>query len=249
MAGISITIVEDEFTIAEDIRSLLLDQGYSVNGVFERAEDALPDLLNKPPDLLLADIRLAGKQTGIQLVESVKKHFSLPIIYITASSDAETYAKAKLTLPNAFLVKPFTHSNLLAAIDLALFNFSNQTVPDRIVKAANEERTYDTYIHKCLFIRSNGRHKKICPENILFIEAAGSYVHIQADSDRYTLAQNLNSFITKTPLTNLVRVHRSYVVNINKVESFDDNSLYIKAHKLPISETYKGDFLEKIHCI
>ncbi|MEQ8424651.1 MAG: response regulator transcription factor [Cyclobacteriaceae bacterium] len=249
MAQICISIVEDEFTISEDIRSLLLDQGYNVNSTFASAEEAQPQLLNNPPDLLLADIRLSGTMTGIQLVGSLKKKFSLPVVYITASSDPETYAKAKATMPNAFLIKPFTHSNLLTAIDLALANFSLGKVPDQIDKPMPGERPYEAYIHKCLFIRSNGKHKKICSENIHFVEAAGSYVHIQTDGDRFTLAQNLNNFLKKTPLDNVLRVHRSYVININKVDSFDDSWLFIKNHKIPISDTYKSEFLARIHCL
>lgn len=248
MTAISIAIVEDEFLIAEDIRSLLSDHAYKIIGPFVSAEDALPAMLSEPPDLLLADIRLTGKMTGIELVEKLKLNFPLPVIYITANSDSETYAKAKLTFPNAFLVKPFTHSNLLAAMDLALFNYSQNKVPDRIGRQ-HPCGEYQAYIHKCLFIRVNGRHKKICPDNILFVEASGSYVNVQTDKDRYVLSQNLNTFISKTPLDCLVRVHRSYIVNVDKVDSFDDSSLMIMNHKLPISETYKGEFLSKVHCL
>ncbi len=249
MAPISITIVEDEFMIAEDIKSLLLDHEYQLIDVFSKAEDALPSILGNPPDLLLVDIRLSGKMSGIELVKNVKLKFSIPVIYITANSDTDTYTKAKLTSPNAFLIKPFTHSNLLAAVDLALYNFAQNRTPDHISRSVDGEQPYSTYINKCLFIRVNGKHKKVCSENILFVEANGSYVSVQTDAERYVLSQNLNNFLIKTPLRQLVRIHRSYVINIDRVDSFDESSVLVLNHKLPISETYRAEFLSKIHCL
>lgn len=196
-----LVIVEDEFVIAEDIRSLLHEHGYEVIGLFDSAEEALPFIIENLPDLILVDIRLAGTMTGIQLVEEVKAKLSLPVIYLTANSEKETYNKARATKPNAFLVKPFTAANLLASIDLAIYNFSNNAGPDSIERNETAKVQYEAIIHRCLFIKCNGRHTKLNADDILFVEGAGSYVHIQTTSDRFTLTQNLSKFLKKTPLT------------------------------------------------
>ncbi|MGE0587368.1 MAG: response regulator [Cyclobacteriaceae bacterium] len=246
---IDVAIVEDEFAIAQDISAFLTDHGYRVMGIYESGEDAFKELSAHPPDLLLVDIRLAGAMTGIALVERIKEMYEIPVIYITANSDRETYMKAKATLPNAFLVKPFTHSNLLVAVDLSLFNFSRRHVPEGISRNESIDSSYETLIHKNLFVRANGKHEKISSEEILFVKASGSYVHIQTSRNNYVLSQNLNSFLIKINLRELVRIHRSYAVNISNVESFDDTSLVISGHQLPISESYRQEFLSRIQLL
>jgi len=249
MEKIKITIIEDEFVIAEDIADLLHINSYQVVDKFDRAESALDSILQSRPDLLLVDIQLAGSMNGIDLVREVKTKMNLPVIYITANSEKVTYEKAKATRPNAFLVKPFTPANLLAAIDLALVNYSNEQVPAQIERPLAQNLSYETFIHNCLFIRANGGHQKICADSILFVEASGSYVHVQTDKERFTLSQNLITFFNKYPTDNLARVHRSFLVNISRIDSFKESWIFIGNHKLPISDSYRESFLKRIHCI
>jgi DNA-binding LytR/AlgR family response regulator len=247
---IKIVIIEDEFVIAEDIRTQLDEAGYEVMSMFDTAEAALPFIINTTPDIILVDINLQGKMDGIQMVEQIQREVNLPIAFITANSDAATYDRARKTHPHAFLVKPFTTSNLLAAVDLALYHFSMESTPTVIERVVDKAHPDDQFIvNQCLFVRANGKHKKICNNDLLFIEAAGSYVHIQTRTERHTLSQNLTHFQKKTPLPNLVRIHRSYIVNVDHVDSFEDSYVFIQNHKLPLSENFKSDFLGRIHCL
>jgi DNA-binding LytR/AlgR family response regulator len=246
---IRIAIIEDEFVIAEDIHARLEQVGYEVMGIFDREETALPAILENPPDLLLVDIQLSTKSDGVNLVKHVHEQKSIPVVYITANSDQATYERARSTAPQAFLVKPFTPANLLASIDLALFNFAEKKSVDAIERHAAVVTAEEFVINSCLFIRVNGRFKKIKSEDILFAEASGSYTNIQTVEHRYTVAQNLSQFERKADLLNLIRIHRSYVVNINKVDSFEDSNIYIQNHKLPLSETYRSEFFSKIKLV
>lgn len=247
MEKIKVLIIEDEFVIAEDIQTHLELSGYEVLTVFDSAEKALPTILQNVPDILLVDIQLAGTMDGISLVQEVQSKLSLPIIYITANSDVVTYERAKNTRPHAFLVKPFSPANLLSAVDLALHHFSTQTSAETIERpVAKEYATQPFEVNGCLFIRTNGRYKKVCCSDMLFIEAAGSYVHVQTRQERFTLAQNLSHFQRKTSLPNLMRIHRSYVVNMNQIDSFEDSFVYINNHKLPLSENFRDEFMSKV---
>ncbi|MFZ1809358.1 MAG: LytTR family transcriptional regulator DNA-binding domain-containing protein [Cyclobacteriaceae bacterium] len=249
MNRIKLVILEDEFIVAEDIKAHLTENGYEVMRIFDNAEDAELYILNNPPDLLLADVQLTGIMTGIELVKKLKQFLTLPVIYITANSDPKTYLDAKVTSPNAFLVKPFTPPNLLTSIDLALYNFSREETPLQIERSKEVLVDFEATIHRCLFIKSKGRYKKICPNDILFVEAAGSYVNVQTLEERFTLTQNLGNFLKKNPMGNILRVHRSYLVNVAKVDSFDESFLFIDGHKLPISESYKEEFMSRVHCL
>lgn len=250
MEKVRIVIIEDEFPIAEDMLTQLERQGYSVTDVFASAEKALPALQQRMPDILLVDINLLGEMDGIQLVEKLQKKVKFPLVYITANSDQYTYQKARKTNPNAFLVKPFSHLNLLTAIDLALQNFTEQITPASIERSLSVPSSGNSpWINQSLFIRDKTRYKKVSPDEILFIEASGSYLQIQTVTDRYTLSQNLSHFQKKTPLQNLVRIHRSYLVNIDKVDSFEESCVYVHTHKLPLSDHYRSDFMARVRCV
>lgn len=249
MEKIKIVIIEDEFVIAEDVRSRLESHGYRVSAIFDRGENALPYILNEKPDLLLVDIHLAGGMNGIELVRQAQAKIQTPVVYITANSDSRTYDEAKVTHPNAFLIKPFSPENLIASIDLALYNFSNGSVVEKIERAPISIPSEDLLIHQCLFVRSNGKFKKVSCHEILFAEASGSYVHIQTTDQRYTLSQNLTQFQKKTPLPDFIRIHRSYIVNISRVDSFEESFVFIQNHKLPLSENHRAEFLSRIHLL
>jgi DNA-binding LytR/AlgR family response regulator len=251
MEKIRVTIAEDEFVIAEDISSRLETNGYEVLSVFDKAEIALPLILSDLPDILLVDIRLLGEMDGIELVKRVSEKAKVPVIYITANSDSATYEKAKATNPHSFLIKPFTPGNLLAAIDLALHNFNAGRSPVEISRTvpSSELTNESVVIHQNMFVRTNGKYKKIAAHDLLFIEASGSYVNVQTFNERHTLTQNLTQFQRKTPLPCLVRIHRSYMVNVDKIESFDDSFVFLQGHKLPLGEQFKGEFLRKVHLL
>lgn len=247
---IKIVVVEDEFVIAEDIRMTLEDHGYELMATFDRGETALPFVVKENPDIMLVDIHLAGAIDGIELVEQLRTKANIPIVYLTANSDVATFERAKGTHPNAFLIKPFASANLLASLDLALFNFSEGKYAEKIDRTTTlHADNQELIINQNLFVKLNGRYKKINSADILFIEAAGSYVNIQTPSERYTLSQNLAHFQKKTPLSSLIRIHRSYIINIDKVESFEESFVFIQNHKLPLSENHKEEFLARIHCL
>lgn len=250
MNGIRVIIVEDEFVVREDITELMTRAGYEVTASFDKAENALPAIRDTCPDLVLIDVRLAGKMDGIQLAERVLESVRIPLIYITANSDSVTYERAKSTRPHAFLIKPFSASNLLASVDLALFHFANNVVPDRIERPeAVVDEPVPFSIHHSLFIRSNARYRKVKFEEILFVEASGSYVHLQTTTDRFILSQNLSKFQQNAAVPGLVRIHRSFVVNIVHIDSFEESHVYVKNHKLPLSENYRAEFLTQVRLL
>ncbi|SDG19208.1 Response regulator receiver domain-containing protein [Dyadobacter soli] len=113
-------IVEDEFIVANDLRIILTQAGYEVCGVAASAEEADALLLTVRPNLVLLDIRLDGKRSGIDLARKLRAE-SLAFVYISANSDQETLEEAKRTDPYGFIVKPFRKRDLLVAIDIALY--------------------------------------------------------------------------------------------------------------------------------
>lgn len=115
-----ILIVEDEIIIVRGLEDALGKLGYRVCGFALSGEDALSLVEKQKPDLILIDIFLQGHMDGIELAGTVRSHFRIPVIYITAYSDREVLERAKLTDPYGYIVKPFRDSQLKVTVELAL---------------------------------------------------------------------------------------------------------------------------------
>lgn len=115
-----ILVVEDEWIIANDIRTSLDGLGYSVTAIASSANEALEQVEQNRPDLVLMDIMLQGPSDGIEAAKIIGAQYNIPLIYVTANADAHTIDRARGTSPYAYLVKPFEDRELLATIEMVL---------------------------------------------------------------------------------------------------------------------------------
>jgi two-component system, response regulator PdtaR len=112
-----ILIVEDEGLIALHLMELLIKAGYSTPDPLASGEELLDRLKKKPlPDLILMDIGLGGKMDGIETAQEVRKHYSVPIVFLTAYSDQARKKEAAQITPYDYLMKPVKQDDLLDAI-------------------------------------------------------------------------------------------------------------------------------------
>jgi len=118
-----ILIVEDEPVVATDIKISLKSAGYNILGTANSGKDALFLIKEKTPDLILMDIKLNGKMSGIETAKRIMAIADIPIVYLTAHTDDKTVEKAKTTNPFGFLIKPFGDIELQTTIEMALNKF------------------------------------------------------------------------------------------------------------------------------
>ena len=129
MSSARILVVEDERITAEDIKDGLKSLGYKVPAVVHSGEEAVRKAMELQPDLVLMDIKLEGKMDGIEAAGEIKKHFDIPVIYLTAYSDENTLERARMTEPSGYVLKepsgfvhkPFKESELHTIIELTLY--------------------------------------------------------------------------------------------------------------------------------
>lgn len=117
-----ILVVEDENIVAMDIRKILLDSGYEITSVISSGEEAIADVREQKPDLILMDIVLKGKMTGIDAARIITQYFDIPIIYMTALSTDDALLEARSRESYGFLFKPFSANELNIAIEMAFIN-------------------------------------------------------------------------------------------------------------------------------
>lgn len=120
-------IVEDEGVTALEIQCKVEEWGYSVVGVVSSGEEAVKTALDQRPDLILMDIVLKEKLNGIEAAKLIKESYDVPIIYLTAYGDEKTLQKAKITYPQAYLLKPFEENELKFAIEMGLYKHDMET--------------------------------------------------------------------------------------------------------------------------
>jgi DNA-binding LytR/AlgR family response regulator len=240
MEKISVLVVEDEWIVSEEIKEILIQQGYDVVGQADDSNGALEILEKYTPDILLLDINIKGNLDGIELANLVLTKQQPIIIFLTAYHDQYFLNRAKQAKPAAYIVKPFDEKNLIAAIEIAV---SNTALPNN----NSEELSYK--VNNFIFYKTQTKFSKIEISNISFVKAEGSYIEVVSPEAKVTLALNLKNFESKLADRRFMRVHRSYLINLEQVDSFSGNTIYIGEEAIPISTELREDVLKRFKFI
>jgi PAS domain S-box-containing protein len=120
-SNIRILVAEDELIIAKGIEKRLAALGYEVIDAVPTGEEAVIKVLETLPDLVLMDICLQGEMDGVTAAERIRAEADIPVIYLTAYADSDTLARAKITEPFGYIVKPFQDVTLKSSIEMALY--------------------------------------------------------------------------------------------------------------------------------
>jgi DNA-binding LytR/AlgR family response regulator len=237
LGKVKILVVEDEILIAESLRIMLENLGYEVPAIFNSGSEAIKNFTPGFADIVIMDIELANNTNGIDAAIELKKISDPPIIFITNNTDERIRKKAIYkTSALQYVTKPFTKLDISIAIDLTLKLAGDKDIAS---KKANE---LSYLINDSIFIKGEGSFKKIMIDDIRFLKADGSYCTFYLKKDNIMFTENLSFLEGKLSFAkNLVRVHRSYLVNINYITKIQDHRLWIEDEEVPIGATYKKD--------
>lgn len=227
-----ILIVEDEPIIASDIEMTLEDLGYEVLSVEDNAKDAMAEMEKNKPDLVLLDINIEGDIDGVMLAEDINKKYQIPFVFLTSNADKLTINRVKRTNPAGFIVKPFSEKDLQSNIEIALFS----------QKQTQEIHTKQS---DSFFIREGSSLIKVNLKDLMFAKADDNYTRLFTSEKSYILSSTMKKIEKKLP-NNFIRIHRSYIVNINFIDKIKDGYLFIEKHQLPIGRSYQEKLFEKI---
>lgn len=115
-----VLIVEDEAIVAEDVRQRVTRAGHAVVAVVASAAGALAAAAHERADLALMDMRLKGETNGIDAALALRERYGVPVVFLTAHSDADTLARAQVAEPLGYIVKPFLDGEVEATLEAAL---------------------------------------------------------------------------------------------------------------------------------
>ncbi len=180
-------------------------------------------------DLIFLDIEMEGF-TGLQLIKTLQHP---PKIILTTAYDHYALKAYDLNVSD-YLLKPISFERFMQSIDKIFDYYSDKK---------KVEQSGSQYKRDYFFVKTEFRMQRVNFDDILYIEGMKEYLMIHTKTDKIMTLQTFKSIETMLPDTNFIRVHKSYMVALNKIISVEKNRISIANALLPISETYKDAFL------
>lgn len=245
----TILVVEDEALIASEIERALVRLGHNPVDAVDNSDEALAILAQQPVELVLMDINIEGDTDGIATALLVRRQFAIPVVFLTARSDAATLNRAKLAQPYGYLVKPFTDDSLRAQVELALYN-AYELAPARPAPALStpSQAPAPTSFSGPLFVRKGAGYVKVVVADILYFEALQNYVRMHTASETYVFDSTLKELEQRLPGC-FFKTHRSHIVNIDHVAAYEEGAVLLGSDYVPVSRSCKDELKKRLHLV
>lgn len=227
-------IVVDDDELSRSVIEDLINETDSLELIksCEDAVEAFKVIKEEHIDLVFLDIEMP-KMDGLEMLRTLSP---LPqVILVTAH---EKYAVESYEYDvTDFLHKPISLARFMKAVDKAYNGFENN-------------RASITSQDKTIFIKADSRLVQINTEDILYIEALGNYMRIYTSGEqKYTILSTMKDIISKLSSDDFVRVHRSFIVRLDKIKTIEDNYIVINSKQINIGKAYKDDLTQKLNLL
>jgi len=218
-------VIEDEPLAVKKLENFIEKIDYlELSGTFDNAIEAISYLKTNVVDLIFLDIQME-ELTGIQFLETIKQR---PKVIITTAYDKYALKGYELDVCD-YLLKPFTFERFVKAVEKVYSEQWKNEVPN-----------------DSIFIKTEYRLEKIKQSEILYIEGMSEYLRVVTLDKKIMTKQNFKYFEDILPKSHFIRVHKSYMIAIDKIENIERHRIKIKETFIPISETYRDAFYAKI---
>lgn len=224
-------IVEDLQVAADYLAKCCEKSGLLViQGHFTNVQEALEYLNKNSVDVLFLDVEMPGA-TGFDLLDQLAYY---PRIILTTSKSEYAFNAFEYNVTD-FLKKPFTYQRFQEAL-----NKLNSVADDSNISSTARDH---------IFIKCEGKLVRLNNDDILFIESMGDYVKFVTADKKYITHNTIKNLEEKVNRQYFIKVHRSYIININKIDDIRENDLFIKGHEIPVSKAHKADVLKRLNII
>ncbi len=229
------TLIVDDNKIARTTMKQLASQvkDLVVVGECENAIVAYNFLQEQQVDIILLDIEMPG-MTGLELTKNLGNK---QIIIIFTTSKKEYAAEAFDLNVVDYIVKPVTPTRFIQAINKAREIIESNTV---------DVKMYDD---EFIFIRDSNIVRRLKLDDVLFAEAMGDYVKLHTNQKFYAIHTTLKAVEERLPINKFIRVHRSYIVAITKIDTIQDGALIINGKPLPVADTYRAALNKRMNIL
>lgn len=221
-------IIDDEEIAAKGLESYCRQIPFiQIDKLFTSSKEAESYLKQSETDLIFLDIEMPGL-SGLKLLKNLAKP---PLVIITTAYPAYAVDGFELDVID-YLVKPFPFNRFLKACNKANEYF--------LMKNASNGNVVKDYF----FIKVGYKIEKIVTDDVLFVQALENYVSLCTTTGKYLTLISLKNIEQILPLSNFIRVHKSFIVAKDKIEAIHGNYILIGNFKIPISRNKKGEMLK-----
>lgn len=250
MEKLKFLVVEDPKAIAIDINARMKDMGYKITDIVSTAEKAYESIENNRPDIVLMDLNLRGKTNGFEAAAYIDENYELPVMFLTAKMDMKAIKQVADTKAYAFVGKPFNDEELKANAELA-YARHNAWVELRKKRDLYLSLVDQNSVQEFLFVRADYRLNKIRLADVQYIEALKDYVMINTGENTYTTHATMKEMMRRLPMRDFVRVHRSYITRIDKIQSIKYPDLLLEGSNkiLPIGGLYRKELYRRLNML
>lgn len=224
-------LVDDEFLALEIIESYLQQLGGFEVIKCTSTVEAFTILQEKQIDVLFLDINMP-QLTGLDLLKSLK---SKPKVIITSAHREYAIESFDLDVID-YLLKPVSFERFLRA--LGKVSSIQQLSP--VVSPSQQENAF-------IYLKEDKKMVKIFVRDILYVESIKDYVKVKLDHKQIITYQRISYMQEKLPDDKFVRVHKSFIVAIDKIDFYNNDSVTVRGHTLPIGRNYKNQMIEIIN--
>ena len=232
-------IIDDEATARAIIYQLCSNvENLIVVDEFSNAIQAIKYLNQNEVDLIFLDIHMPDF-TGFDFIETIKNP---PRIILTTSDTNFAIQAFEYDCIVDYLVKPITQERFDKAIQKA----NAKSIP--VSNSINSEKV-ETTSGNDLYVNIDRRLIKIDIPSIYLVEAKGDYIYVKTESQNYTVHSTLKKIEEKLPNNLFLKVHRSFIINVDKIIDIEDNSVLIKKDVIPVSRSNRPELMKRLNLL
>lgn len=236
--SLNLLIVEDSISYAIELEQTASEIGFNVIGSVDNSGDALDIIFSEQPDVILMDINIKGRLTGIDIAKRII-HLKIPILYITSFSDDATYQSALASNLVGYIIKPVEKLTLTTSLRLLIKNrIQNDTGSNTGIIAKDD--------HDYIFFLKKDTYHKLLVDDILFIQSNDNYCEFTLQCGAtYLIRVKLAEVEHLLNGRNFIRCHRQYIVNQRKIRAVNTTNytLVINGEVIPFSRRKKNEIM------
>ena len=204
---------------------------------FDNALDSIAYLQEHKTDLIFLDIQM-GELSGIQLLNALKHR---PYVIFTTAFDTYAIQGYDLDVMD-YMLKPISFERFVKGVDKVY----DKMKLDHLVKVTSTEHGSSQPPASYFFVKTDTRMEKVNYADVLYVEGMGDYWRIFTANKRIMSLINYKKLEEILPSAQFIRVHKSFVVALDKIESIERNRIKVADRMIPLSETYKKTFFDLI---
>jgi len=229
--------VDDEPLALEKINRFIEKVPFlDLKNSFSNGMDALAWLKSNKTDILFLDIQME-ELTGLQVIGLLEYH---PAVILTTAYDQYALKGYELDVTD-YLLKPFSFERFLKAVKKAGNSIEEKSLQEKKT-VFDKKQSGKTFI----FVKTEYRMQKIFLSEILYVEGMKDYLRIVLPKEGIMTLMNFARIISLLPEDNFIRVHKSFIVALDKINSIEKEGIVINEKFIPIGDTYRQDFFKTI---